>query len=80
MIVERGDTILAAHFEHTNILIGFNETLATVLDGSAKNSGSIQEFLDLWNKLDSLAIIGRIQPSRPGCAGRAAERMPSIKS
>jgi uncharacterized protein YvpB len=73
MTVESGETILAARLEHTVILIGYSSNMATLLDGSAKYSVPIQAFLDSWGTLGGMAIIGRILPARPDCAGRAVE-------
>jgi uncharacterized protein YvpB len=76
MTVEGGETILAARLEHTVILIGYTATMATVLDETSKYSVPIQAFLDSWNTLGAMAILGRMLPARPDCAGRAVELVP----
>jgi uncharacterized protein YvpB len=76
MTVASGDTILAARLEHTIILIGYTEKMATVLDGAAKYSVEISAFMASWNTLGNMAIVGRILPARPDCAGRAVELVP----
>jgi uncharacterized protein YvpB len=76
MTVASGDTILAARLEHTVILIGYNETMATVLDGGMKYSVPQSAFSDSWNVLGNMAIVGRILPSRPDCVGKAVELIP----
>jgi len=76
MTVASGDTILAARLEHTVILFGYNEKMATVLDGASKYSVEISAFMVSWNVLGNMAIVGRILPARPDCAGRAVELIP----
>jgi uncharacterized protein YvpB len=76
LTVESGETILAARLEHTVILIGYTAAMATVLDGAAKYSVPIQAFQDSWDTLGAMAILGRILPARPDCAGRAVELVP----
>ncbi len=76
MTVTSGANVLVARLEHTVILIGYTEKMATVLDGASKYSVEISVFMASWNVLGNMAIVGRILPARPDCAGRAVELVP----
>jgi uncharacterized protein YvpB len=76
MTVTSGDILLAARLEHTVILIGYNETIATVLDGAMKDSVLQSAFLNSWNVLGNMGIVGRVLPARQDCAGQAVELIP----
>jgi uncharacterized protein YvpB len=76
LTVASGDTILAARLEHTVILIGYTETMATVLDGAMKYSVPQPAFMTSWGTLGNMAIVGRMIPARPDCAGAAVELIP----
>ncbi len=76
MTVTSGDTILAARLEHTVILIGYTDTMATVLDGAMKYSVPQSAFMASWNTLGNMGIVGRVLPARPDCAGEAGELFP----
>jgi uncharacterized protein YvpB len=76
MTVESGDTILAARLEHTVILIGYNETMATVLDGAMTYSVPLSAFMNSWEVLGNMAVVGQMIPTRPDCAREAVELIP----
>jgi hypothetical protein len=74
-MINEGNTILVAHLEYRHAC-RVQEILDTVLDGAMRYSVTIRTFLDLWNKLDSIANIGRIPLSRLPCVGGAVGQMP----
>jgi uncharacterized protein YvpB len=76
MTVTGGGTVLVAPLEHTVILTAYTETMATVLDGASRYSVTIPAFMDSWNTLGTMGIVGRILPARPDCAGKAVELVP----
>jgi uncharacterized protein YvpB len=76
MTVTGGEQILAARYEHTVILIGYDEKNAFVLDGSMKYSVPQSAFITSWAVLENMAIVGKILPARPDCAGAAVELIP----
>jgi uncharacterized protein YvpB len=74
--VTGGDAILVARLEHTVILVGYTEKMATVLDGASSYSVDTSAFAASWSTLGNMAVVGRILPARPDCAGRAVELVP----
>jgi uncharacterized protein YvpB len=76
MTVTGGSEILAARYEHTVILIGYDGKYAGVLDGSMKYSVPQSAFMESWNVLGDMAIVAQPLPARPDCAGRAVELVP----
>ncbi len=76
MTVTSGANVLVARLEHTVILIGYTEKLATVLDGASRYSVDRSAFTASWNTLGNMAIVDRILPARPDCAGKAVELVP----
>ncbi len=52
-----GETLTVVPFEHTVIVIGFDEETVTVVDGSMVYSPIIERFMDLWRVLDYQGII-----------------------
>jgi uncharacterized protein YvpB len=76
MTVTGGAEILAARYEHTVILIGYDGKYAGVLDGSMKYSVTLSAFMESWNVLGDMAIVAQPLPSRPDCAGAAVELIP----
>jgi uncharacterized protein YvpB len=76
MTVTSGPSVLVARLEHTVILTGYTEKMATVLDGASRYSVEISAFMASWSTLGRMAIVGRILPARPDCAGQAVELVP----
>jgi uncharacterized protein YvpB len=76
MTVTSGANVLVARQEHTVILTGYTEKMAGILDGAAKYSVDIPAFMASWGVLGNMAVVGRILPARPDCAGRAVELVP----
>jgi len=76
MTVTGGGDILAARYEHTVILVGYDEKHAAVLDGSMRYSVPYDAFLTSWGTLGNMAVVGRALPARPDCAGSAVELIP----
>ena len=76
MTVTGGEEILAARYEHTVLLVGYDEKHAAVLDGSARYAVPIDAFLTSWGTLGNMAVVGRVLPARPDCAGGAVELIP----
>ncbi|HMD87520.1 MAG TPA: C39 family peptidase [Anaerolineaceae bacterium] len=52
-----GNTVQVVHFEHTVIVIGYDQQSVTILDGDTTYSRSIQEFTNSWSVLGNMAII-----------------------
>lgn len=52
-----GSTTTVAPYEHTVILIGYEEDWVTVLDGSLVYGSTLQRFLDSWSVLGNMAIL-----------------------
>ena len=52
-----GHKTIVARFEHTVIVIGYDEASVTVLDGGWVYSRSIKSFLDSWGVLGNMAIV-----------------------
>jgi len=50
-------TIIVARYEHTVIVIGYDEENVTILDGKKVYQRPIQTFLDSWSALENMAII-----------------------
>jgi uncharacterized protein YvpB len=76
MTVTSGSEILAARYEHTVILIGYDSKHAAVLDGSWKYSVSWQAFMASWDVLGDMAVVARTVPARPDCGGPPVELIP----
>jgi len=76
MTVTGGSEILAARYEHTVILIGYDGKYAGVLDGAMKYSVPQSAFMESWNVLGDMAIVAQPLPARPDCAGAAVELIP----
>jgi uncharacterized protein YvpB len=49
--------IIVAPYEHTVMVIGYNESEVIILDGSTIYSKSISTFLDSWEKLGSMIVV-----------------------
>ncbi len=54
-----GGRTIVARFEHTVIVIGYDKTSVTVLDGAGVYARSINDFLDSWGVLGNMAIVYR---------------------
>ncbi|MBL6965275.1 MAG: C39 family peptidase [Anaerolineales bacterium] len=52
-----GAQTIVARFEHTVIVIGYDETRVTVLDGDWVYQRSVKDFLDSWAVLGNMAVI-----------------------
>jgi uncharacterized protein YvpB len=52
-----GNTTIVAHYEHTVMVIGYNETSVTILDNGEVYTRPIQQFLSSWSALDNMAIL-----------------------
>jgi subtilisin-like proprotein convertase family protein/uncharacterized protein YvpB len=52
-----GNTTIVAHYEHTVMVIGYNENNVTILDNGNTYTRSIQQFLTSWSALDNMAIL-----------------------
>lgn len=51
-----GDTTIVAAYEHTALVIGYNETTVTLLDGDLIYTRSLNTFLYSWSILGNMAI------------------------
>lgn len=54
-----GQTIVVAPNEHTVIVIGYDETSITVLDGAWVYSRNVDQFMRSWEVLGNMAVIYR---------------------
>ncbi len=54
-----GRRTTVARFEHTVIVVGYDKTSVTVLDGASVYARSINDFLDSWEVLGNMAIVYR---------------------
>ena len=52
-----GDTVTVAHYEHTVIVIGYDQKSVAILDGNMTYYRSIQEFINSWSVLGNMAIV-----------------------
>jgi uncharacterized protein YvpB len=52
-----GVKVTVARYEHTVLVIGYNDKQVYILDGDAVYPRSIQEFLDSWSVLGNMAIV-----------------------
>jgi uncharacterized protein YvpB/subtilisin-like proprotein convertase family protein len=52
-----GNTTIVAHYEHTVMVIGYNEANVTILDNGEIYTRSIQQFLSSWSALDNMALL-----------------------
>lgn len=52
-----GNTTIVAHYEHTVMVIGYNNNNVTILDNGNVYSRSIRQFLASWSALDNMAIL-----------------------
>ncbi len=76
MTVTGGEDILAARYEHTVILVGYDEKHAAVLDGSMRYTVPQDAFLTSWGTLGNMAVVGRALPARADCTGNTVELIP----
>ena len=54
-----GSTVTVAHFEHTAIMVGYDEEGVTLVDNNLVYWRSTAAFLDSWGVLDNMAIIAK---------------------
>ncbi len=54
-----GETSTVAAYEHTVIIVGYNATKVTVLDGSLRYSRPISQFTTSWSVLGNMVVIAR---------------------
>jgi len=54
-----GNTTKVARFEHTVIVIGYQPTYLTILDGGMIYQRSVDAFIDSWGTLGRMAIVYR---------------------
>jgi uncharacterized protein YvpB len=54
-----GNLSVVAPNEHTAILVGYNPTYVTVLNGASFLDVSIDQFLNSWSVLDFMAVVAR---------------------
>jgi subtilisin-like proprotein convertase family protein len=52
-----GNTTIVAHYEHTVMVIGYNNNNVTILDNGNVYTRSIQQFLSSWSALDNMALL-----------------------
>jgi subtilisin-like proprotein convertase family protein/uncharacterized protein YvpB len=52
-----GNTTIVAHYEHTVMVIGYNDSSVTILDNGNVYTRSIQQFLSSWSALDNMALL-----------------------
>jgi uncharacterized protein YvpB len=52
-----GQQITVARYEHTVIVIGYDEKNLTFLDGKTVYARPVQTFLDSWSALENMAIV-----------------------
>jgi subtilisin-like proprotein convertase family protein len=52
-----GNTTIVAHYEHTVMVIGYNDNNVTILDNGNTYTRSIQQFLASWSALDNMALL-----------------------
>jgi len=52
-----GETNLVASFEHTVIIIGYDQNYVTIQDGGSVYQRTISQFLDSWGVLGNMAIL-----------------------
>lgn len=58
---EAGDEVTVANYEHTMILIGYNDEVVHLVDALTGNtvSHSIDNFLESWSVLGNMAVTGK---------------------
>ena len=54
-----GNTTIVAPYEHTVILVGYNSSSVTVLNGARFMDITLSQFLDSWSALDFMAVLAR---------------------
>jgi subtilisin-like proprotein convertase family protein/uncharacterized protein YvpB len=54
-----GDTTVVAPFEHAVILVGYDSSKVTLLNGSHFMDVSLDRFQDSWSALDFMAVLAR---------------------
>jgi uncharacterized protein YvpB len=54
---EDGNTTIVAHYEHTVMVIGYNDNNVTIMDNGNTYTRSILQFLSSWSALDNMAIL-----------------------
>jgi uncharacterized protein YvpB len=54
-----GNTTIVAPYEHTVILVGYDTSKVTVLNGARFMDVSLTQFLDSWSVLDFMAVLAR---------------------
>jgi uncharacterized protein YvpB len=52
-----GRTTIVAHYEHTVMVIGYNDSSVTILDNGNVYTRSVHQFLSSWSALDNMAIL-----------------------
>jgi subtilisin-like proprotein convertase family protein/uncharacterized protein YvpB len=52
-----GNTTIVAHYEHTVMVIGYNNNNVTILDNGNVYTRSIQQFLSSWSALNNMALL-----------------------
>ncbi|MCD4673069.1 MAG: C39 family peptidase, partial [Anaerolineaceae bacterium] len=53
----QGRTTTVARYEHTVMVIGYNATSVTILDGDTVYQRSLSSFFDSWGVLNNMAVI-----------------------
>ena len=57
--VSDSETVLVAQYEHTVVVVGYDEDTVTVMDGNLRYERSIEMFKSSWGVLDNMAIFYR---------------------
>lgn len=59
-----GDKMMVAAYEHVVMLVGYDESTLTFMDGGMMYSRTRDEFLVSWSQLDNMAIIRGPEPEK----------------
>lgn len=61
-----GKEIIVARYEHTVIVIGYDQKYVEILDGKTVYKRPVERFLQSWEVLDNMAIIWEERPNQGG--------------
>ena len=52
-----GNTVPVAHYEHTVIVIGYDQKSVAILDGDTTYYRPVQDFINSWSVLGYMAVL-----------------------
>lgn len=61
-----GNEITVARYEHTVIIIGYDQKYVDILDGKIVYKRPVERFLQSWAVLDNMAILWKEDPDQRG--------------